>query len=784
MTTATTIPKPDVLQPNLDGIPMELKRLSQWVYWRSELRTNGKGEAKYTKVPYGGNKPFDAGPAKALADQPKSWLPFDAAVSWNQRRGFDGIGFEFSIDDPYFGIDLDKCRDPETGEIDSAAQATLSFFKAAYAEVSPSQTGVKLIGRGRLPIDADGKQITGRRCGKIETYCATRYFALTGHKLPDHPDIIGDCQQALDGWFALTFPEKPQKKNRVTENGHASTDGNGNGHGHAPPLPTREEIEALVASMKAGGGKLANLVDGNWQGCDYPSQSEADLAFCTMAASLCRGDRNRIDAAYRASGLMRDKWERDDYRNDTLDKAIQSVEARGDDGIRLQRKTDYGNAERFRDRHGMDFRFCHPWLKWRHFDGQRWADDDSGSVMLACKETVRSIYDDAQKLEDDDARKSYLQHAIKSEASGRLAAMELLARSELPILPSKFDADLMQLNVANGTLDLRTGELREHRREDYCSKLCPTAYDPEAPSYHFDRFIDAIFDGQQDLIDFIRRLFGSALTGDQRDQFIAICWGTGSNGKTTLFEAFMAMLGEDYAIRLGKDALIAKKNEGHSTERMDLFGRRLAVCSETADGNRIDESFLKDLVGGDRIRGRRMRENTWEYSPTHHIFLPTNHKPIVRGSDHGVWRRIGLIPFTVQFWDADKGESGEPHLQADKTLPAKLKSEAAGILRWAVMGCREWQREGLKVPQQVRAATAEYRGSQDVLQTFLAECCIVMGGQRVKAAEIYGRYRKWMEAGGEYAVSQTRFGEAMTERGFAREHSGGTWYLGLTTCAE
>lgn len=443
------------------------------------------------------------------------------------------------------------------------------------------------------------------------------------------------------------------------------------------------------------------------------------------------------------------------------------------------RLTDLGNSERLRDRHGGDLRFCHPWGKWHAFDGKRWREDDTGTVMKLAKATVRAMFEELGTIESDEMRRTFASHIIKSESAARLGAMEQLARSELPILPQEFDAHPMLLNCVNGTLDLRTGKLQQHRREDFLTKICPTAFDPEAPSYHFDRFLEAIFEGNLVFVDFLRRLLGYCLTGDVREQILAILHGTGSNGKSTLLNAVQNALGEDYCIKAKKDLLIVRKQEGHSTEMMDLFGKRLVIVNETDDGNRLAEGLVKDLTGGDSIRGRRMREDSWQYTPTHKIILPTNHKPTVRGTDHAIWRRLALVPFDVKFWNPDKGESGPAELRQDKGLAEKLKAEAPGILAWMVRGCLEWQHDGLRIPIEVQAATAEYRDSQDVLGAFIDECCLVRDGESVRASEIYGQYRRWMEDAGEMPVSQQRFGTAMTERGFERKKNNGKWYVGI-----
>jgi putative DNA primase/helicase len=371
-----------------------------------------------------------------------------------------------------------------------------------------------------------------------------------------------------------------------------------------------------------------------------------------------------------------------------------------------------------------------------------------------------------------------IKHCLKSESMERLNAMLESARSEagIPILPEELNRDGMLLNCGNGTLELRTGKLREHRPEDFITKLCPVAFDPHARCETWLRFLADIFPagdaakdaGDGELIGWLQRFLGYCLTGDVREQILPIFWGKGANGKSTLLNVLLEMLGTDYAIKAPTDLLMVK-GDAHPTEKADLFGRRLVVCLETEEGRRLAESLVKDLTGGDRIRARRMREDFWEFSPTHKVILCTNHKPRIRGTDHAMWRRIRLVPFTVTI----------PDDKQDKQLPDKLRAEYPGILAWLVRGCLDWQRQGLGLPEAIRMATSVYRCNEDLLAAFLAECCEIHHALRCRASDLYGRFRRWCEHGGETIPSQRTFGEMLTDRGFVRSTSNGTWYHGI-----
>jgi P4 family phage/plasmid primase-like protien len=450
--------------------------------------------------------------------------------------------------------------------------------------------------------------------------------------------------------------------------------------------------------------------------------------------------------------------------------------------------TDIGNGERLAHRHGKDVRHCWPWGKWLVWTGTHWQEDNTGEIPRRAKQTVRSIYAEAAAADKPEDRERLARHAVDSEAAPRINAMVERARSEpnIPVLPAHLDTDPWLLNCVNGTLDLRSGQLREHRHGDYITRLCPTPFLPDAGRLAWQRFLDSIFVSDAELIVFIQRLFGFCLTGSVRENILPIFWGNGANGKTTIIKVILAMLGHDYAMRAAPGLLMAKRNETHPTERADLFGKRFVVDSETSEGHRLNEALIKDLTGGETIKARRMREDFWEFEPTHKVFLCTNHKPRVTGTDNGMWRRLRLVPFGVTFWNPDEPSDTErpAHLRQDKGLLNKLLAELPGVLAWCVEGCLDWQREGLTLPKKVQAATKEYRNSEDIIATFLAENCLTGPNYSCRAGRLHVRYRAYCERSGEEAVSRRAFGEAMTEKGFKRYTSNGVWYAGVTLAGE
>jgi len=307
--------------------------------------------------------------------------------------------------------------------------------------------------------------------------------------------------------------------------------------------------------------------------------------------------------------------------------------------------TDWGNAKRLVTLHGQDLRYCHPSRRLFIWNSKRWREDDTAAVERRAKATVTSIYVEAAKAQYAKVRQQLVDHALKTEGVQRIQAMVSLAESEhsVPVLREMMDRDPLLLNVMNGTLDLRTCTLRPHDRKDMITKLAPVEFDENATCPLWLRCVDRWMGGNQNLIGYLQRLVGYCLTADVTEQKLWIFWGGGSNGKTTFVLTILSLLG-DYASPAAPDLLLEKRGDTHPTEKADLFGRRFVPCIETEEGRRLAEALMKTLTGTDKVKARRMREDFWEFSPTHKLILACNHKPTVRGADYALWRRIVLVP--------------------------------------------------------------------------------------------------------------------------------------------
>jgi putative DNA primase/helicase len=422
--------------------------------------------------------------------------------------------------------------------------------------------------------------------------------------------------------------------------------------------------------------------------------------------------------------------------------------------------TDLGNAQRFVRDHSRNVRFCYAWGRWIVWDSKRWAVDDSGAVVRMIKESVRRIYAAAAAEEDDKKRKALDDHARRSESKTRITDALYLARSEpgVPVTPEQLDANAWLLNTASGTVDLRTGKMREHRREDLITKIAPVEYDPTAEAPRFSRFLREIFDGDEDLIAFVRRFAGYSLTGSTEERVFAILHGRGRNGKTTLVELLEGALG-DYAATTDTETILAKRYQGIGNEVAALKGARFVATAEVERGRALAESKVKQLTGSDTVTARFLYAEPFSFKPEFKLWLSTNNKPVIRGTDDAIWDRIRLIPFTQRFEGA----------AADAKLPEKLRAEMPGVLAWMVQGCIEWQRDGLGEPDKVVAATEGYRTEMDTLAAFVDECCIVRPEAWCKFADLYTAYTGWCEEANEHPEKKRRFADSLTERGYAAE---------------
>ena len=399
--------------------------------------------------------------------------------------------------------------------------------------------------------------------------------------------------------------------------------------------------------------------------------------------------------------------------------------------------TDSGNAKRLVKLHGDRIRYVANWNKWLTWDGHRWVLDHSNvNVMELAKDVSPELLRKASKLKKD-RRKSAVRWALQSGNRAKIAAMVELARGvdEIAINHQQLDRDPYLFGVLNGVVDLRTGELRDGEPGDLMMMASSVPFDAEARA---PRWLQAMTEWfpDKETRRYVQRLAGAALIGEQRDHLLVIHYGDGGNGKGTLVRAIAYTMG-DYFVTPHKALLVEQQHSPHDTERAKLFRKRLAVAVETDHRQRLNEAEVKNLTGGDAISGRRMREDPWEFLPTHSLWLQTNYLPEIHGRDQGIWRRIRLVPWEIEFTDNNK----------DPDLDEKLRDEAPGILNWLIEGALAYQEEGLDMPAVVANATADYRGSEDILARFAIDNDLVFERTlEIATADLTKALKEWCEA--------------------------------------
>jgi putative DNA primase/helicase len=436
--------------------------------------------------------------------------------------------------------------------------------------------------------------------------------------------------------------------------------------------------------------------------------------------------------------------------------------------------TDAGNGERLAFHYYSEAVYCIEWKKWLLWSGQRWEMDTRNAIFVLAKETARRIPAEAKSAKGEDYGAT-LKWAIKSEAKERLNAMLFLGSTEdgMSVETREVDQNKWLFNVQNGTLNLKTGQLKPHDRADLLTKISPVHFDPHATCPLFLEFLHKIFQGRQNLIRFMQRVIGYSLTGETREQIFLVLFGAGSNGKSLLLKILRALFA-DYGHTMEAKTIYAKREDRMPSDVAELAGKRFVACSEANEGRRLDEATVKQITGGDEMTGERKYENQFSFTPQFQLFFATNHKPEIRGTDHAIWRRVQLVPFDVKFWDAEKGEKGPPELQADPALFDKLRAEMPGVLAWAVQGCLDWQRDGLGTPDEILNATRGYREEQDRLGAFFSERCVVTPTAIAKSSDLYAAYSVWADDNGEVKMTQTAMGKQLKERGFIKTLQAGT----------
>lgn len=764
---------------NYETIPQELRNLKQWGLFELKYVPARK---KNTKIPI---NPYDGSAGKS--NDPSTWSDFNTAMrALNDVERADGLAFYFA--NGYVGLDIDhidsNLEDWRAGDNDpnNLVNKFQDLTDNTYMEVSQSGTGIHAIFKGKIP----GKR---RRKGNYEMYQTGRFFALTGNNIIPDPTIKSMSDDEMKTLYEFLFG-----KDNIVQL-HSEND-------NITPvdLSVAEIIKRAENSAKTG-TRFTMFMKGGWEQF-YSSHSEADMAFANDLAFWTGRDFHKMDTIFRNSSLMREKFDEKHgavtYGTSLLNKAINETqniynpESDSQDSessytfsfnedktkkIMPRSWDDQGRGLRMRDQFATVLKFNAVDKKWFFFNGSYWQEDIGNQrVELAAERVANSIKKEkpelsfSTKTDEDKAMNEW--YRFQKDSRSHMAKMHMIDEFKKYVIVKhgEFDKEDMLLNTESGYVDLSSGELHDHDIDKKFSHQTVAEYSDNVDAPLWEKFLNQIFNNDEELIHYVQKAIGYSFTGSVDEQCLFILNGRGRNGKS-VFSNVISDVAGNYAKQMNVQTIVAKKNQSGSanSDVARLEGARIVTSSELNEGDRFDESLVKQLTGGDKILARFLYGSEFEYKPKFKIWMATNHLPIIRGTDDGIWRRIKIIPFNIQI----------PKEKVDKKLEYKLKAEYTGILNWIVQGAIMWQQEGLEDPEAVRQVIENYRAEMDPLDAFLEECCTTGQNYSIKARDMYNAYHEWAKESEEYKMSLNKFGREMSKKLLRVKKRDGWYYVGL-----
>ena len=798
----------------------ELKRYDRWVCWKA---TPGK-DGHITKVPY---EAVPAGSKWAKSNDPQTWRPYETTASVANTAGFNGVGFVLGADLPYTCIDLDHCVNRETGEMKEPAATIVTMIREAggtYIEYSPSGEGLHIWGRGCLPKGHEN----GLRSKQIELYQGGHYMTVTGKPLDNAPikDIQSVVETIIEKYDLLKEKTAqvaipPTSEKIVTNEKYPTT----------PAAFSDDDLIKVGRRMKDKDGVykfhlLFDIGDISSYGND---DNRADAALLTETAFLTNGNAEQMGRIFLrsklAETLSRKQHHEADYLRRSISKALACWEAGGrkhydpsyfrqgqeitlisppdpsDDTqpgrqeestvgqikILLSKETLRNSEEAalMMKQYGTCVRFCKTFNSWLHYTGKKWEPLTRAEMFNYAKKTIDSIKNailaeikntpgDSERMKDLTA---FLNRVITQYDRKPLADIVGRAEGLGPCDAAIFDTASNLLNCDNGVLDLKTGQLQQHKPEQMLMKNTGVAY---TGKYHSSLWRDTVADILPDPATraYMQKALGYALTGSVKRHECYFLKGAGGNGKGIILETVAAVLG-DYATTIPIDILLTSRDDkdaGRSPtpQIAKLKGVRLAICSESELGRTFNAATLKYLTGGDRLTGRMLHQNPIEFEPTHKIFFSSNYSPMLKDSnDKGVRRRLVIIPFNVTF----SKEAGNLDLNLGEKLATKENHE--DVLTWLVEGWQKYQREGLEPSTQMKNEMADYYDSNDYIGDFILNHCDLGEGRKILRSALYGAFRQvYFNECGQYPMSARSFYQIIEKRpGISQKRENGGRYL-------
>ena len=761
---------------DIKNIPAELKTSCRFCVWKFEKRNGQK-----TKMPYN-----PANGDRARINDLRTFADFKTTLVTYAMGGYDGIGI--AVGSGIGAFDIDHCI-REDGTLNDTADTVLSVFPTAYVEKSPSGKGLR--GFFHVPedyvYDKTVYYINNRSKG-LEVYmpgATNRFVTVTG-------DVYRTGEIPNDETAMTTLLDTLMKRNKQVQQTHFQ---------HHSYLD--DEAVIAHANEASNSEKFKKLFAGEWEDL-YGSQSDADMAFLSILAFWCGCDEEQMDRIFRTSGLMRPKWDRKQagstygaisIRNtvntcasvyipvnaqDIVDEEFANLDSDDKEAERppdiskltlsLEEMAPHTNPRYGRDEIGLGNMFADffkPIARynsergiWFVYDGVVWQPDmENLKVAELAKYLADKLYLFALKITEEDVRKRFIDRVRKLQQRKHRDTMLKDAKSVFPLSMKQYDQDIYLFNCKNGTLDLRTMEFREHRPEDFLTKVSPVIYAPDADCPRWRTFITEIMQGDKARADYLQKAIGYSLTGDTRMECLFILYGpTSRNGKGTTMESILRIMGE-YGKNADPTMLQAKFNSqsgGPSEEIARLAGSRFVNISEPEKKITLDAALTKRLTGNDTITARYLHENSFEFRPNFKIFINTNHRPNITDLTLFESGRIKIIPFDRHFEENEQDKD----LKSTFAKPENM----SGILNWMLEGYKLFRSQGLAMPDSVVQATTDYQIFSDKMGQFFDECIEEKEGCELRRGAVYTRYKEWCGENGYRAEAAKNLNQEIEKR--------------------
>ena len=761
-----------ILECKLENMPQRLKKLPNWILWKTQERENGK----MTKIPYQFN-----GEQEARANDYTTWSFFETIEYYYNllKSNVSGIGFVFNREQNIIGIDIDHCVEYEESDVNRERPIINDLAKEiieklnSYTEISVSGTGIHIIIEGELPEDIVCG--TGRKNSKLglEIYRYGRYFTMSGNILNNN-DIQNRTEEITD--IMRKHFDDSDLKERVVNLQEYSAD--------KVDMSNAELWEKMFASSK--GGEIQDMFRGVLT--SNGDHSSTDLSLCNHLAFWTGKSATRIDSMFRETGLMRDKWDIIHYnstgetygqrtismaiastQNSILDKldspSIQRTKLRfkGVSHPQIDEETgeifepnfqlnELGNYNRFAHRKGKDIKYIEgaEFMVWNSKHWEPKSDNGLNNMVI-------EVFQEMNNSEDEKLYKWY----NRSQSLRGIKNVIGLAKGDNIVTRSDFDKNKLLFNVNNGTIDLRTQEIKDHSREDMISQISDIKYDKYALCPTWIDFVDQITLGDTELAEYLQRLVGYSMTGLTHEQIMIFLVGDGSNGKSTFVNIIKEIMGS-YGKQTNSSTFIAKNDKSSNGANNDiarLNGSRFVSAIESEQNEKLSESIVKQVTGGEPVLARFLNQEFFEFIPQFKVFFTTNHKPIIKGVDNGIWRRIKLVPFNLRMTEEEK----------DKKLTEKLKNEMSGILNWCLEGAMKYLEDGLKEPKIILTSVNSYKNEMDILEPFIVEECEIDEDSKIIARDLYNHYVNFCALEGENKLNNRAFYRILETKGFTKK---------------